>query len=121
MPCAAQQSSYQSSTEPYPAGYCHFPEYGRDYFEGLASEKCVTEVIKYRARRRWIKVYERNEPLDVRVYARAAAALFGYDTLTAEDYKKMRTQIYFDQGVESQKVKDKKKSYKIVKRKGNYL
>ena len=61
--------------EETPRGWCYFPEYGQDYFKGLCAEerKLVGEKMK------WIKVYERNEPLDLRVYARAASIALEID------------------------------------------
>ena len=70
----------------YPAGFCHFPEYGTEYFRGLTAEKLERKVNakKYNVFQ-WVKTYKRNEPLDCRVYARAAASIFGMD-LFANDH-----------------------------------
>lgn len=81
--------------EPFPEGYCHFPEhadYGKDYFQGLTAEEWVREKNKRTGRwvSRWRKTFERNEPLDLRVYARAAAAVLGIDRWTPEDWKTVR-------------------------------
>lgn len=60
------------------AGYCHFPiERSEDYFRMLTSEKKVTRYFKGRPRREWVKVRQRNEALDCRVYALAALQLMG--------------------------------------------
>lgn len=64
----------------FPSGFCHFPQYGDEYFKQLTAEKLVTK----RNRRgfvvqEWVKTRDRNEALDCRVYARAAAALSGLD------------------------------------------
>lgn len=66
-----------------PNGYCHFPEYGTDYFRGLTAEKLErkTNSKNYNVFQ-WVKSYKRNEPLDCRVYARAAAAIFNMDLFT---------------------------------------
>lgn len=56
-------------------GYCHFPafpEYDEDHFAQLVAEKLVTRYVKGFALRSWVKVHERNEALDCRVYAYAA-------------------------------------------------
>jgi phage terminase large subunit GpA-like protein len=66
--------------ELYPSGFCHFPKYGEEYFKQLTAERLVT--VKDRRgfpRREWRKLRERNEALDCRVYARAAAASVGID------------------------------------------
>ena len=59
--------------------YCHFPEYDREHFEQLTAEQLVTKIVKGYPRREWQKVRGRNEALDCRVYARAAAAICGID------------------------------------------
>lgn len=64
---------------PEPDGYCHFPQYGPEYFKGLTAEKLMRKDSHGFAKYYWEKVYERNEPLDCRVYARAAAAVVGMD------------------------------------------
>jgi len=57
------------------ARYCHFPKargYNESYFKQLCSEKLQTFMEKGQVRRRWIKTFERNESLDLRVYNLAA-------------------------------------------------
>lgn len=57
------------------ARYCHFPKargYTESYFKQLCSEKLQTFMEKGQVRRRWIKTFERNESLDLRVYNLAA-------------------------------------------------
>jgi len=63
-----------------PDGYCHFPRRGQEYFRGLTAEEIVLTKNKrgYDAVV-WVKKYKRNEPLDCRVYARAAAYIVGMD------------------------------------------
>ncbi len=63
----------------YPPNYCHFPEYGVEYFKGITSEQLVFRMSKGFRKYEWEKVYTRNEPLDCRVYARAAATVVGID------------------------------------------
>lgn len=65
----------------YPPGYCHFPAgYADDYFKGLCSESRITRSS---GKSEWVKDPNvRNEPLDIRGCARAAAALFGLDRFT---------------------------------------
>jgi phage terminase large subunit GpA-like protein len=55
--------------------YCHFPQYGETYFRGLTAEDWIP------AKRQWKKRFERNEPLDTRIYARAASVVVGLDRL----------------------------------------
>ena len=61
------------------AGYCHFPQredYGEKYFAGLLSERLVY-VEGARQPWQWKKIqgHGRNEPLDLRNYANAAARI----------------------------------------------
>lgn len=69
--------------QPYPAGYCHFPEYAAEYFKQLTAEQVVVSTNRKGYRTfSWEKTRERNEALDCRVYARAAAAILGVDRFT---------------------------------------
>lgn len=58
-----------------PNGYMDFPKYDSDYFKGLTAEVQIENNGKYV----WEKVRRRNEPVDLRVYARAAAYKVGLD------------------------------------------
>jgi phage terminase large subunit GpA-like protein len=62
-----------------PDGYCHFPQYAQEYFRGITGEQLQFKLVRGFKRYEWVKKYERNEPLDCRVYARAAAAVLGMD------------------------------------------
>ena len=63
------------------AGYCHFPvneerKYDEVYMKGLNSEQLVTSIVNGRPKNKWVKKSgTRNEPLDLRNYATAAAEL----------------------------------------------
>ncbi len=70
----------------YLPGFCHFPQYDEAYFERLCSEQLVKKKVNGRSIHKWIKIHERNEPLDCRVYARAAASMFGIDRFTDKDW-----------------------------------
>lgn len=62
-------------------GYCHFPmnrerNYNETYIKGLTSEQQVLNFVKGRPRFEWVKKSgTRNEPLDLRNYATAAAEI----------------------------------------------
>lgn len=64
-----------------PYGFCHFPEYEIEYFKQLCAEQLTLkrDSKTHRAKYVWEKIHERNEPLDCRVYARAASAVAGID------------------------------------------
>jgi phage terminase large subunit GpA-like protein len=64
---------------PFPPGYCHFPRYSEEYFKQITAEQLVAKLVKGYRKLEWQKMRERNEALDCRVYARAAAARVGLD------------------------------------------
>lgn len=72
-----------------PHGYCHFPEYSEEYFRGITAEEIVPRLVKGFRRYQWEKVYDRNEPLDCRVYARAMAYLAGVDRFDDEQWQEL--------------------------------
>jgi phage terminase large subunit GpA-like protein len=73
-----------------PDGYCHFPQYDSHYFRGITAE-----VVEYKINKKgfrvyeWVKKYDRNEPLDCRVYARAAASLCGMDRFNEDNWQEI--------------------------------
>lgn len=73
----------------YPVGYCHFPEYDATYFRGLTAEQLEYNIVKGFRKYYWVKKYLRNEPLDCRVYARAAACVVGIDRFGDAHYDNM--------------------------------
>jgi phage terminase large subunit GpA-like protein len=73
-----------------PDGYCYFPQYGPEYFKGITAENMEYKIVKGYKKYEWVKKFERNEPLDCRVYARAAAAVVGMDRLTPDQWDEMR-------------------------------
>jgi len=80
--------------EPYPAGYCHFPEYDEHFFKMLTAEQLIVRVTRNGGRRfEWEKIRERNEALDTRCYARAAAAIIGLDRFNKEQWENLKRPI----------------------------
>lgn len=72
-----------------PAGYCHFPKREPSYFRGLTAEEIIVKENKRGFKTaQWVKKYKRNEPLDCRVYARAAAYVVGMDMWSDEKWNK---------------------------------
>lgn len=81
--------------EELPAGWCHFPEaYDREFFEQLCAEQLVTRRIRRpgsyvgKSVSAWEKTRDRNEALDARVIARAAAWTLGLDRWTPEQWSR---------------------------------
>lgn len=85
------------------AGFCHFPEqYDQEYFEGLTAEKITTVHKNGVAKTAFVKIRDRNEPLDVRVYALAALKL------RSPNIEKLREKInkaYFRKKIEEIKLR----------------
>lgn len=78
--------------EPYPAGYCHFPEQDESFFKMLTAEQLILKTTSGGGKKyEWVKIRERNESLDTRCYARAAAALVGIDRFTAERWDSLKS------------------------------
>ncbi len=73
--------------EPMPYGWCHFPQYGDEYFKMLTAEQIVSKVVKGYRREEWTKTRERNEALDCRVGNRAIAYGFGVDRWTEDHWQ----------------------------------
>jgi phage terminase large subunit GpA-like protein len=69
-----------SAGEPWPTGFCHFPAYGKEFFEQLCAEQLITHTLAGRTTTRWEKRRDRNEALDCRIYARAAASTLRLET-----------------------------------------
>jgi terminase, large subunit len=73
---------------PTPPGFCHFPEYGEEYFKQLTAE----QLIPHKTARKFIVLQwepipnRENHALDGRVYARAAAAVLGLDRFRESDW-----------------------------------
>jgi phage terminase large subunit GpA-like protein len=69
--------------EPYPAGFCHFPEHEEEFFKQITAEHFVKRVdARNFAHYEWqIQKGRENHWLDCRVYARAAASLKGLDRM----------------------------------------
>jgi phage terminase large subunit GpA-like protein len=102
--------------ETFPRGYCHFPQYGDEYFKQLTAEQLVVRIVKGLRRYEWEKVRDRNEALDCRVYARAAAALVGLDRLTDEQWNEMITRPKNNQQREPEKSGDKQQQPELPPR-----
>lgn len=72
--------------EAAPPGYMHFPQYGEEYFLMLTAEELISRLVKGFKKFEWRKIRDRNEALDVRVYARAAASIVGMDRYTERQW-----------------------------------
>ncbi len=74
-------------------GTVTFPKYSEEYFKQITAEQLVTKVVKGYRRTEWQKMRDRNESLDCRSYARAAAAVAGMDHYTDATWKTIEDYI----------------------------
>lgn len=78
----------------YPAGYIHFPMMDKEYFLQLtAEERKITKNKKGFSVIEWHKKRERNETLDLFVYNRAAAHIYGIDRFKEDDWSKLESNL----------------------------
>ncbi|OSM04155.1 phage terminase large subunit family protein [Magnetofaba australis] len=78
------------SGESYPPGYCHFPQYNEEFFKQLTAERLITRMVKGFPQASWEKEPgKRNEALDCRVYARAAASIYGLDRFEEKHWRRL--------------------------------
>jgi phage terminase large subunit GpA-like protein len=78
-----------------PPGYVHLPAGAQaEWVKQLVSEQLVTIKTKRGfTRLEWQKLRERNEALDCRVYARAAAWIAGADRWTDATWRELERQV----------------------------
>jgi phage terminase large subunit GpA-like protein len=79
----------------WPAGYIHLPHgIDAEWVKQLVAEQLVTVKTKRGFQRlEWQKLRERNEALDCRVYARAAAWIAGADRWTEAMWRDLEQQV----------------------------
>jgi phage terminase large subunit GpA-like protein len=94
--------------EPGEKGSAHFPEhYERAYFMGLTAEEQKTRGEK----RVWVKVRERNEPIDTRVYSYAAMRIL------SPAWGQIRRRMIAESQGESAESEEKRENRSILKKK----
>ena len=115
----------KSTGKPYLPGTCHFPQYGEEYFKQLTAEKRVIRFVKGFPKSTWEKDPTRNnEALDCRVYARAAASIFGLDRFTPRQWERMKTQLgqetkvskRSEKALNNNKIRPQAKSARLINR-----
>lgn len=83
------RQSINPETGEVPKGYCWFTKRDTHYFRGITAEayqpsrNTKNQLVYY-----WVKKYERNEPLDCRVYSLACAYMLGFDRWSEERWKR---------------------------------
>lgn len=82
----------------FPPGFCHFPaaqNYGDEHFKQLCAEQLVAHTNRRtgRTKNEWQQTRARNEALDCRVYARAAAWDKGLDRMQEKHWRALEGQL----------------------------
>jgi len=77
----------------FPPGWCHFPVMPIEFFRSLTAEQYVLRIHKGFRRGEWVKVRERNEVLDTRNYARAAAERVGLSRMRESEWNRMQESL----------------------------
>ncbi|MBI2818134.1 MAG: phage terminase large subunit family protein [Acidobacteria bacterium] len=78
----------EESGDSFPPGYCHFPQLPEEFFKQITSEQLVVKIVKgYRVPHWELIANRRNEGLDTRIYARAAASHFGIDRFSDRQWE----------------------------------
>lgn len=90
----------RNEDDTFPNGYCHFPKYDPEFFKQLTAEQLVTKVVKGYPKHEWQKTRDRNEALDCRIYARAAAIALGVDRWGEKRWRKLEENV----GVSSEDI-----------------
>ncbi len=88
--------------KPYPPGNVHLPHWIEDeWLKQFVAEQLVTvRTRRGFARLEWQKLRERNEALDCRVYARAAAWIAGADRFPERRWRRMEAALARNTGPE---------------------
>jgi phage terminase large subunit GpA-like protein len=91
---------------PFPPGTVHLPSWAdAEWLKQLTAEQLVTVKGKRGfAKLEWQKLRERNEALDCRVYARAAAWIAGADRWSEARWQELERQLVVDAKPEAGEV-----------------
>jgi len=73
---------------------------GEEFFRQLTAEQLITRVVKGYRKPEWVKTRERNEALDTRIYARAAAAHYGLDRFAERHWKALESMVRTERSAE---------------------
>ena len=107
-----------------PTGFCHFPQYSEEHFKRLTSETLETKWVKGRKKYQWV-ADGRNEQLDCRIYARAAACFFGIDRFKDPKWTALEAEVGTKNTGQSdknvQKSEKKQPRVTITRRKSKFM
>lgn len=109
-------------SEPFPFGFCHFPEYDEEYFKQLTAENKEKIVRGGRVSYQWKKTRDRNEALDCRVYARAAAFVLNIDNMSKDDWQGYDQELKQEKQTQDiiQEVSEQKQPTNVKRRQSDF-
>ena len=102
-----------------PPGWIHIAGWAdSEFLKQFVSEQLVTIRNKRGfARLEWHKMRERNEALDCRVYARAAAWIVGIDRFSEARWKELEAQIVVEERETVESAEDLPRNAGVLRRK----
>ncbi len=116
--------SPENADDAEPYGFCHFPEYNEEHFKRLTSETLETKWVKGKKHFEWV-ANGRNEQLDCRIYARAAASFYGIDRFKDSKWDKLEVDVGSHSVRQSeksvQKLDKSRPKVKIKRRKSSFM
>lgn len=100
--------------ESYPNHYMHFNEQDSEFFKQLTAEAFIFKKNKYE----WVKTRERNEQLDMKVYAQAAAYMYGLSIFSNAQWDLLEQRL-IEQPVNPVKSEDFTSTSKVIPQRQN--
>lgn len=116
-----RKQSPLESDEPYPDGFCFFPDYNKEYFRQLTAEQRIQRTVNGKTSYRWEKIYERNEALDCSVYNRAASYVFGMDRFNDDQWSQLESRLVNPPEIKQNKKDNTKKVNPYTGTSGGYI
>ena len=107
--------------QPYPDNYYHFPEYGEEYFKQMTAEQLVKKLNRNNFYvYEWMKIRDRNEILDLKVYNRAASIILGIDRMSEKDFMRLNEWKMSERESVLEKTKNQSEKPKKSRKKSSY-
>ena len=83
----------QNEDGSFPFGFYHFPDHPEEYFKQMVSESLIVKLVNGIKKFLWVKIYERNETLDLNIYNRAMALILGIDNLSESEWQRAKESL----------------------------
>lgn len=96
--------------QPFPKGFLHDYDQGREYFEQLCAERLEYKLVNGFRKGSWKKIRDRNEALDTFGECRAAAEHVGISRFTDRDWDTLESYLRPDVPVENLVLREQEKS-----------